>query len=349
MLRQTSFLLLVLFAFGCPAEDGDLDGGLSDAQIDGGLSDAQIDGDAEDGASPVDAGISDSALDSSPLDAAVVDGGASEDAGADADTRDGAVMDAGSDASMDAGSDAGATDAGMADGGSTDGGTTDASTSDSGTTDSGAMDSGTDASIDSGSDASMDSGTDAAIDAPTDAPSDTAIARGDCISGAEGTHAVRFYWRGSGSGSRAWVDYDVNELPDTSRWRAGAFSRGSVGYTPVFTDPFLGDGGLQMSGTVFMDLELSTAGLSSIRNVTIALLGRSFNTTSPGAYSWMSFDGAGATPRGFVSNSAPYEWYPANATTAFRPGNAGVLLRISPEGPSNSLVVHAVELCFDAS
>jgi hypothetical protein len=48
-----------------------------------------------------------------------------------------------------------------------------------------------------------------------------------------------------------------------------------------------------------------------------------------------------------VSNSAPYVWYRADATTAFRPGNASVLLRFEPAGPSGSLVVNSLELCID--
>lgn len=170
---------------------------------------------------------------------------------------------------------------------------------------------------------------------------------GGCTSGATGNYAARFRWAGSGSGSRAYVQYEVNNFPDASRWKAGAYSRAGVGYNPVFSDPFLGAGGLDMGGTVFMDVELSTARLSTIRKVTLAILGRSFNTTASGSFSWMSFDGAGATPSGFVSNVAPYRWYLADATTAFRPGNAGVLLRISPGGPSGSLVVNKVEICID--
>jgi hypothetical protein len=62
----------------------------------------------------------------------------------------------------------------------------------------------------------------------------------------------------------------------------------------------------------------------------------------------MTFEGAGSVPPGTVANSAPYQWYRGNATTAFRPGNAGVLLRVSPGGPSSTLIVNRVELCFDA-
>ena len=166
-----------------------------------------------------------------------------------------------------------------------------------------------------------------------------------CLSGGTGTHVVRFRWTGTTSGGRANVMLEENTLPDTSRWSANANSR-SIGYTPVWRDPFLGEGGLEMSGTVFMDVELSTAGLTSVTNATLAIYGRSFNTTTSGSFTWMTFSGSGSS--GSVSNSAPYEWYPANATTALPAGDDGTLLRIEAGPPSNSLVVNRVEICFDA-
>ncbi|MBO6934507.1 MAG: hypothetical protein JJ863_06020 [Deltaproteobacteria bacterium] len=181
-------------------------------------------------------------------------------------------------------------------------------------------------------------------------PPDLGPPSGGCVSGATGTHVARFRWNGSSSGSTAWISYEANNLPDTSRWRAGAYSRGPIGsYTPTWQDPFLAEGGVELGGTVFFDIELSTIGLSSIRNVTIALYGRSYNTTTSGSFTWMTFDGSGASPYAGVSNGAPYAWYGANATAAFSPGNGGVLLRLEAGGPSNTLVVNKVEICFDAS
>ena len=261
-------------------------------------------------------------------------------------TMDGGPLDASADAALDGGDvaldalvdGAAPLDGGAPDGGAGDGGEVDGGELDGGEVDGGVADAGTDAGFDAGRDAGVDAGVDAGRDAGT----------GGCISGGTGTHVVRFRWEGSGAGSTAYVRYEANTLPDTSRWRAGAFSRGSVGYTPRFDDVFLGEGGLDMGGTVFMDVELSTAGLTSIRNVSLAIYGRSFNTTSSGSFTWMSFDGSGAAPSGLVHNSAPYEWYPADATDAFAPGNDGVLLRIEAGPPSDRLVVNSVELCFDA-
>lgn len=170
---------------------------------------------------------------------------------------------------------------------------------------------------------------------------------GGCVSGAVGTHVARFRWTGTTSGSRASVSYEANTLPDRARWRVTAASR-SIGYTPVFGDPFLGEGGLELSGTVFIDVELSTAGLGAISNVTLAVYGRSYNTTASGSFAWRTFSGSGATPSGFVSNVAPYRWYRADATASFVPGDSGVLLRITPGPPSGALVVSRVEVCFDA-
>ena len=170
---------------------------------------------------------------------------------------------------------------------------------------------------------------------------------GGCVSGAVGNHVARFRWTGTTSGSRASVSYEANTLPDRSRWRVSAASR-SIGYTPVFGDPFLGEGGLELSGTVFIDVELSTAGLGAISNVTLAVYGRSYNTTASGSFAWRTFSGSGATPSGFVSNVAPYRWYRADATASFVPGDSGVLLRITPGPPSGALVVSRVEVCFDA-
>jgi hypothetical protein len=171
---------------------------------------------------------------------------------------------------------------------------------------------------------------------------------GSCVSGASGTHALRFRWDGNGSGSTAYVVYELDSLPDTSKWKVGAYSQ-SIGYTPVFGDTFLAQGGLDLSGTVFIDVDLSTVGLSSIKHVTLSIYGRSYNTTTSGSFTWQTFQGTGASPSGGVSNSAPYEWYGADATAAFTPGNSAVKLRIKPGPPSGALVVNRVELCFDAT
>jgi hypothetical protein len=63
----------------------------------------------------------------------------------------------------------------------------------------------------------------------------------------------------------------------------------------------------------------------------------------------MTFVSSGATPTDFVSNVAPYVWYSADATASFTPGDGGALLRIKAGPSSDSLVVHRIELCIDAS
>lgn len=274
-----------------------------------------------------------------------------------ADRRGRGALDAGTDApsNTDAAPTDGAIDGGRGDAGTGDGGR-DVGPSDGGATDSGATDSGNADS--SGMDASADSGASDSGIADT-GPADTGVADtgtdtrdsgpplGGCISGSAGTHVARFRWEGTTSGSRAYVVYEANTLPDTSRWRANAASS-SIGYSPVFRDPFLGEGGLELSGTVFIDVELSTSGLPPVSQATVAIYGRSFNTTASGSFSWQTFDGTGATPSGSVSNVAPYQWYPGNATAALPAGNSGTLLRIRAGPPSGALIVRRVEICFNA-
>lgn len=242
-------------------------------------------------------------------------------------------------ASVDAVIDGSSTDAGDA-GALPDGGGGDAGPADTGA-DGGSSDAAMDSRV------PVDTGP-ADTGAPDTGPADTGTPpTGGCISGAAGTHVVRFRWDGTTSGSTAYVRYEANTLPDTSRWRVSAASS-SIGYRPVFRDPFLGDGGLELSGTVFIDVELSTLGLPAISNVTLAIYGRSYNTTTSGSFSWQTFSGTGSSPRGGVANSAPYEWYGANATVALPAGNDGTLLRIRADGPSSALIVNRVEICFDA-
>ncbi|MBW2462930.1 MAG: hypothetical protein JRH11_14855 [Deltaproteobacteria bacterium] len=261
---------------------------------------------------------------------------------------DGSTPDTGNarDASVDGETppDAWRTDSGApSDGGETDSG----SRADGGASDASPMDGG--APSDGGGPADTGTADTGPADTgpPDTGPADTgAPPAGGCISGATGTHALRFRWDGSTSGSTAYVAYETNTLPDTSRWRVTAASR-SIGYRPVFRDPFLGEGGLELSGTVFIDVELSTLGLPAGTNVTLAIYGRSYNTTASGSFAWQTFSGTGASPRGGVANSAPYEWYGADATAALPAGDDGTLLRISAAGPSNSLIVNRAEVCFD--
>jgi len=199
-------------------------------------------------------------------------------------------------------------------------------------------------------DAAVDAMIDAApIDAQmiADAPSGP-ITGGPCSSGTAGKTAYRIRWAGNGAGSTAYVVYEVHAMPDTSRFRAGAYGY-QIGYTPRFEDPFLGAGGLALNSSNFVDIELSTGGIGSISNATLSILGRSFNTTASGSFNWQTFEGTGATPTNFVSNVAPYQWYSADMTTEISAGNTGVLIRIKAGPNSNSLVVNRIEICMTAT
>ena len=283
----------------------------------------------DDGALPADAGPGDAAGDSRS------DGAD----GSPADAPDGARPDTTT-------GDTGATDSALADSAAAETSTADTAVVldsvavDSGTPDTGPVETGT-----------PDSGTDSG-GADTGASGDTAtggiVTGGPCLSGAAGATAFRVRWRDSGG--TATVSYEVDGLPDKSRWKAGAYGYG-FGFTPSFVDPFLGEGGLQLDSSDFVDIELSTAGISTIRSASLAIYGRSYATTTSGSFSWNTFTGADATPTDFVSNVAPYRWYAFDTTTSatFVPGDGGVLLRIKAGPSSGALVVNRIELCLDAS
>jgi hypothetical protein len=180
-------------------------------------------------------------------------------------------------------------------------------------------------------------------DAAPDAPAGV-ITGGPCISGATGATAYRVRW--ADAGGTAQVVYEVNGLPDHSRDHTGAF--GQIGFTPRFVDPFLGDGGLQLDGSDFVDIELTTNGVASIASATLSIFGRSFNTTASGSFNWQTFVDVGSTPTNFVSNVAPYRWYSADMTSALAAGDANTLIRIKAGPASGVLVVNRIEICVVA-
>ncbi|HUS28110.1 MAG TPA: hypothetical protein VMZ53_06360, partial [Kofleriaceae bacterium] len=155
--------------------------------------------------------------------------------------------------------------------------------------------------------------------------------------------AYRIRW--ANGGGTAYPVYEVNGLPDKSRDHAGAYGY-QTGFSASYVDPYLAQGGLRLDGSDFVDIELSTVGVPQIANATLAIYGRSYNTTASGSYNWQTFDGTGATATNFVSNAAPYAWYRADMTTEISPNDDGVLLRIKAGPSSGSLVVNRIELCL---
>lgn len=226
------------------------------------------------------------------------------------------------------------------------------SSTDSGNGGDGGGDDGGDGSVTDGgvtdgmtSDTSMMPLPDAMVDAPPIGP----ITGGPCMSGAAGQTAYRVRWAGgSGASSTAYPVYEKNGLPDHSRDHVGAYGY-QIGFTPRYEDVFLAQGGLVLDSSDFVDIELSTVGVSSIQSITLSIYGRSFNTTTSGSFTWQTFEDVGAAPTNLVSNSAPYEWYSADATGMMSPGNGGVLLRIKSGPSSNVLVVNRIEICMQAS
>ncbi|MDQ3335658.1 MAG: hypothetical protein M4D80_10865 [Myxococcota bacterium] len=172
------------------------------------------------------------------------------------------------------------------------------------------------------------------------------ITGGPCLSGQAGQTAYRMRW--AAAGSSAYPVYEVNGLPDKSRDKTGAYGY-QIGFTASYVDPFLAQGGLQLNSSSFVDIEISTMGISSIQSAKLAIYGRSFNTTASGSFNWQTFDGTGSTPTNAVSNVAPYAWYAGDMTTEISPGDNGVLLRIKAGPNSGSLVVNRIELCLQAN
>lgn len=274
------------------------------------------------------------------------DGGACASCGDDAG-------DAKHDGSNDAGSadarahDGSAVDANATDGAATDGAANDGAAND-GTNESAANDGASDGANDAAAhDTGVDTGiTDAGVDTGRDTGTVGPITGGPCTSGAAGATAYRIRW--ADAGGQAQAIYEVDGLPDRSRNHAAAYGY-QIGFTSQFVDPYLGEGGLLLDGSDFVDLEISTAGLASIAGATLSIYGRSFNTTASGSFNWQTFVGTGSTPTDFVSNVVPYQWYSADFTTEITPGDGMVLVRIKAGGGSGSLVVHRIEICMQAS
>lgn len=170
---------------------------------------------------------------------------------------------------------------------------------------------------------------------------------GPCLSGAPGATAYRVRFTGT-VGSSAQVVYEGNGLPDTSRDHTGVYGY-QIGFSSSFVDPFLGVGGVQLNASSFIDIELSTLGVSSIQSATLSIFGRSYNTTTSGSFNWQTFSGTGSTPTNFVANSAPYEWYSADMSTEIDPNDDGILLRVKAGPSSGALVVNRIELCLEAN
>jgi hypothetical protein len=121
-----------------------------------------------------------------------------------------------------------------------------------------------------------------------------------------------------------------------------------IGFTPSYVDSYLGPGGLQLDGSDFVDIELSTAGLSRITSATLAIYGRSFAVSTSGSFNWQTFAGTGSTPTDFVSNVVPYAWYRADILSEISPGDDKVLVRVKAGPSSGVLVVNRIEICMRA-
>ncbi len=170
-----------------------------------------------------------------------------------------------------------------------------------------------------------------------------AITGSPCTSGASGRTALRVHW--SNAGGQAQVSYDEWGMPDRSRQHVSAYGY-QIGFTSSFVDPYLGSGGLQLDGSDFIDIELSTTLVPTIAEATLSLFGRSYHTTASGSFSWTSFTDTGSTNTNFVSNAAPYKWYSASLGSAVVANDGKALLRTKAGPSSGSLVVNQLEICI---
>jgi hypothetical protein len=205
------------------------------------------------------------------------------------------------------------------------------------------------AGADSAADAATDAGTEADTGNATDASDGSTIVGpitgGPCVSGAPGATAIRIeFVDANGTADVQWL---VEGDPDQSNDSAGAYGY-QIGFTPSYVDQYLAQGGVGLDDSDFIDITMSTAGLSNISTATLSLYGRSYDVSTNGSFSWQTFDGIGQTAPDFVSNVPPYQWYSADMTTEIGPGESNVRVRIKAGPSSDALVVNEVEICLVA-
>jgi len=172
---------------------------------------------------------------------------------------------------------------------------------------------------------------------------------GPCASGASGATGIRVRW--VNSGGTATVSYEAFGMPDHSGEHVGAYGTGPIGsYTPEYVDTGLAQGGLLLDSGDFVDIDFSASGISSIASATLAIYGRSYDTTTSGSFSWQSATDYGQTDDNLVSNAPPYQWYKGDiGTSTIAAGSAGVKVRIRSGPSSDTLVVNKIEICLVAN
>jgi len=329
MCRQILLFSAALCIVACGSTGGgSADGGDADGESDASLADTSTpleSGSPE--ASGGDAGTDASSHADTGTDAeSHTDAGADADAETHSDTGTDSAADAVADSAADAGPDA------VADAGP------DA-----------APDSGPDAAADSASVADSGSGSDSAPESGAHDASDGSIVGpitgGPCSSGAAGATAIRIeFIDAAGTADVQWL---VEGDPDRSNDSAGTYGY-TIPFTPSYVDQFLAQGGVALDDSDFIDIGMSTVGLTSITSATLSVYGRSYDVTTNGSFNWQTFDGTGQTATDFVSNVPPYQWYSADMTTEIGPGENNVLVRIKAGPSSDSLVVNKVEICLVA-
>ncbi len=291
--------LLLLSAALCVVACGSSVGGSAD----GGGADGETDASLADTATPLESGSPEASGGEAGTDApSYADAGTDAESHTDADADAEAHSDTGTDSGADAVADA-------------------------------VADSATDAGPDAVADAASDSAS--AADAVTDSGPDTGahdasdggstvgpITGGPCSSGAAGATAIRIKF--IDAAGTAEVQGLVVGDPDRSHDSAGTYGY-TIPFTPSYVDQFLAQGGVGLDDSDFIDIGMSTVGLTSITSATLSVYGRSYDVSTNGSFNWQTFDGTGQTATDFVSNVPPYQWYSADMTTEINPGENNVL------------------------
>ena len=301
-------------------------GSTGDGSADGGGADGETDGSLIDTSTQPESGSPEASGGDAGTDApSHADAESHTDAGTDADAEThsdtGTDADAAADSAADAGPDAVADSAPDA-----------------------ASDSAT--AADSGSDSAPDSAPESgAHDASDGSTTVGPITGGPCSSGAAGATAIRIkFIDAAGAADVQWL---VEGDPDRSNDSAGTYGY-TIPFTSSYVDQFLAQGGVALDDSDFIDIGMSTVGLTSITSATLSLYGRSYDVTTSGSFNWQTFDGTDQTATDFVSNVPPYQWYSADMTAEIGPGENDVLVRIKAGPSSDSLVVNQVEICLVA-
>ena len=177
----------------------------------------------------------------------------------------------------------------------------------------------------------------AAIDAPVGP-----VTGGPCASGASGATLLRV--RIDDVQGQAEVVYEADGTANHAGY-AGIYGY-VVGFTPAYFDD-IGGGGLSLDSHDFVDLTTSTAAISHLQTMTVAIYGRAIAGHT--GWHWQSSLAAGQTAVDLVGDTVPYAWYTADVTPAFQAGDGHAFVRIKTLDSQNAIIASRIELCANGT